>query len=59
VTRNRVRRRLREAFRARLASGPAPAAADVVVIARPDAARADYAALRGALDRALERSGFA
>jgi ribonuclease P protein component len=59
VTRNRVRRRLREAFRARLAAGPTPAAADVVVIARPDAARADYAELKSALDKALERSGFA
>ncbi len=59
MTRNRVRRRLREAFRARLASGPAPAAADVVVIARPEAAQADYGQLKGALDRALERSGFA
>lgn len=59
VTRNRVRRRLREAFRARLAAGPTPASADVVVIARPEAAAADYAELKGALERALERSGFA
>ena len=59
VTRNRVRRRLREAFRARVRSGAAPAGADVVIIARPAAADAGYADLEGALNRALERGGFA
>lgn len=59
VVRNRVRRRLREAFRARIGRGPTPAGADVVIIARPDAAAADYDALAASLERALERSSFA
>ena len=59
MTRNRVRRRLREAFRARVRAGGVPAGADVVIIARPDAAHAEYAALEEALRRALDRSAFA
>jgi len=61
VTRNRVRRRLREAFRALLSQrGPRerPAGTDVVIIARPEAATANYAQLKSALVRALERSAF-
>lgn len=61
VIRNRVRRRLREALRATLRERPSrqePLAADLVVIARPEAAEADYAALERALVRALERSAF-
>lgn len=61
VIRNRVRRRLREALRAVLrerAARQEPLAADLIVIARPEAALSDYATLRRALVRALERSGF-
>lgn len=61
VVRNRVRRRLREALRALLRSRPPrtqPLATDMIVIARPEAAEADYGALKRALTRALERSGF-
>lgn len=59
VVRNRVRRRLRESFRARVRAGVVPDGADVVIIARPDAAGADFAALDAALNRALDRSSFA
>ena len=59
VVRNRVRRRLREAFRARVARGPTPPGADVVIIARPDAADAGFHELATSLERALERSSFA
>lgn len=63
VVRNRVRRRLREGLRALLAeradrSDGGPAGVDLVIIARPEAARADYAALRSSLDRSLQRSAF-
>lgn len=61
VTRNRVRRRLREALRSLLRERrpkQQPLAADLIVIARPEAAGADYAALERALARALERSSF-
>jgi ribonuclease P protein component len=55
VTRNRVRRRLREALRARLdrlAGGH-----DLVVVARPASAEATWAELSSALDGALQRAG--
>ncbi len=53
VTRNRVRRRLREILRRlHLPS------ADLMVIARPEAAAADYGALARDLLRALEKSGM-
>jgi ribonuclease P protein component len=62
VVRNRVRRRLREALRTLLANGVDPAAQhqgnpsfDLVIIARPEAAEANYAQLAAALRRALER----
>jgi ribonuclease P protein component len=62
VVRNRVRRRLREALRALVAERPrredAPAGVDLLVVARPEAAGADYHQLRAALARALERSAF-
>ncbi len=52
VVRNRVKRRLREAVRAL-----SPARGwDVVVIARPAAATADFAGLRGALGALLRRA---
>ncbi len=56
VKRNRVKRRLREAVRARY--GELPAGWDVVVIARPPAAAAPYAALADAVYLLLGRSGL-
>jgi ribonuclease P protein component len=63
VVRNRVRRRLRDALRELLAGGVDPAAQhrgnpsfDLVIIARPEAAEANYSQLSAALRRALERS---
>ena len=61
VTRNRVRRRLREALRviAREDSHwPADRGADLLVITRPDAAGASYAQLKDSLQRALVRAEF-
>lgn len=65
VVRNRVRRRLREALRSLLRDGVSPRARfggvpsfDLLVIVRPEAATADYATLRAALERALERGGL-
>ena len=55
VVRNRVRRRLREALRARLdrlASGQ-----DFVLVARPASAEATWSELSSALDAALQRAG--
>lgn len=65
VVRNRVRRRLREALR-QLVSEPFVAGAmrrglpsfDMVVIARPEAAQADFWKLRAALVRAFDRGGL-
>ena len=53
VTRNRVRRRLREIVR-RMHLPPA----DLIIVARPEAASADYHALARDLIRALDRSGL-
>lgn len=62
VVRNRVRRRLREALRADLRArrpdGADAPGRDVIVIARPQAAQADYHALAAALGKALDRSKF-
>jgi len=65
VVRNRVRRRLREAFRALLADGLRPeayprgeASVDVVVIARPSAADVGYRELATSLERAMTRAGL-
>ncbi len=59
VTRNRVRRRLREALRAYLAPRElGERGFDMIVIARPQAANAEYAALRDSLETALTRSEF-
>ncbi len=55
VTRNRVKRRLRAAYDA---VGAVPGY-DLVVIARPDAARSDYAALHGVLAGLMRRAGVA
>ncbi len=64
VVRNRVRRRLKEAFRSLLDKPLKPqltnkgqAAFDVVVVTRPEAAGADYWQLRGALEHALRKAG--
>ncbi|HEX6139915.1 MAG TPA: ribonuclease P protein component [Candidatus Limnocylindria bacterium] len=56
VQRNRVRRRLRELVRERLAA--MGTGWDLLLIARPEAASADYGELRGALGSLLERSGI-
>jgi len=59
VTRNRVRRRLREALRAQLASRDVrQRGVDLIIIARPEAATASYAALHDSLASALARSDF-
>lgn len=59
VTRNRVRRRLREGLRAVLqraeAGRPNGFALELVIIARPDAAEADYGQLKGSLEHALRK----
>ncbi len=59
VVRNRVRRRLREALRAILLRAEARRqqafALEVVIIARPEAADADYWQLKGALEHALRK----
>ncbi len=57
VVRNRVRRHLREALRARYAQ--LAAAMDLVVIARPASANATWADLNTALDKVLARAGAA
>lgn len=59
VTRNRVRRRLREGLKAVLqqaeVKGNADFALEMVIIARPDAAEADYWQLKGSLEHALHK----
>jgi len=56
VVRNRVKRRLREAYRALLPE--LPAGYWCVVVARSKAAEADYATLAAALGRAFARAGL-
>lgn len=59
VVRNRVRRRLREALRLTVQGrGLSLEAADVVIIARPEAALADYHELEHNLTHALKKSGL-
>jgi ribonuclease P protein component len=59
VTRNRVRRRLREGLKAVLQRAEVGRttgfALELVIIARPDAAEADYWQLKGALEHALRK----
>ena len=58
VVRNLVRRRLREAVRLRLPlllAGPKPGT-DLVLVARPPSAQADWSALREAVDELLRRA---
>ena len=54
VVRNRVRRRLKEGLKVILA-GEDAFAFELVVIARPEAAEADYWQLKGALEHALHK----
>jgi ribonuclease P protein component len=56
VVRNRVKRRLREATRARLAPLAASGSWDIVVRATPQAAAATYADLQADLSAALSAS---
>jgi ribonuclease P protein component len=56
VVRNRLRRRLREALRARL--DRLPRDIDIVVTARPGSATATWPQLCEALDRVLARAGL-
>lgn len=67
VVRNRVRRRLREALRELMRERDAwspdalhagAPSVDLLVIARPDAAEADYHQLKDALDRALVKAAL-
>jgi ribonuclease P protein component len=55
VVRNKVRRRLREALRARFAQ--LPAGKDFLITARPASATASWAELCAALDSVLGRAG--
>jgi len=67
TVRNRVRRRLKEAFRAILSRAEeagkvspelqrgSEVALELVIIARPEAAEADYWQLKGALEHALRK----
>ncbi len=55
VVRNRLRRRLREALRARLST--LQLGYDVLVVARPASARAPWTELCAALDIVLQRAG--
>lgn len=58
VARNRQRRRLREAFRS-LWPGVAHHSADVVFLAQPSTAGAEFAALQAEMARLLQRAGVA
>lgn len=60
VQRNRVRRRLRELIREELRQRQTTMGAgwDLLLIARPEAAKASHAELREALRSLLERSGI-
>ena len=57
VVRNRVKRRLREALRVRHAA--LTTTADLVWIARPSIAAADFGAIEAAVESLLRRSGLA
>lgn len=55
VVRNRIRRRLREAFRAEM--GALREGLDVVVTALPGSEQADFVLIRSALRAALRKAG--
>lgn len=56
VVRNLVRRRLREALKAILTKTTQKECIDIVIIAKPEAAKADFWQLKGALHLALEKA---
>lgn len=56
VRRNRLRRRLREAFRLQLCAQPP--AVDIILIAHPEAAKADYKQLHATLGDLMRRAGL-
>lgn len=56
VQRNRVRRRLRELLRERI--GVIGSGWDLLVVARPEAAKASHGELREAIRSLMERSGI-
>lgn len=56
VTRNRIRRRLREALRTRLTL--IKPGFDVILLVRPGAQKATFEGLSTALDRSLKRAGL-
>jgi ribonuclease P protein component len=56
VIRNRVRRRIREVVRARLAE--LPTGHDLLLIARPSSATASWTDLKAAVERLLARAGL-
>jgi ribonuclease P protein component len=59
VTRNRVRRRLREAMMALMREHSLrETSVDLIVLTRPTAADADYRTLKTSLERALQRGGL-
>ncbi len=59
VVRNRVRRRLRESFRALVRAGGLKPSFDALVVARPSAAEAPFTELKASLRAALLRAGAA
>ena len=56
VRRNRIRRRLREAFRLQLSAAAPPV--DIILIAHPQAAQADYWQLHATVGDLLRRAGL-
>jgi ribonuclease P protein component len=56
VRRNRIKRRLREAFRLQLSS--AAPVMDFILIAQPEAAKADYAHLHATVGDLMRRAGL-
>lgn len=56
VTRNKIKRRVREHLRQQVQAGTLRKGADVLIIARTAARDADYAALSQALDELLGRA---
>jgi ribonuclease P protein component len=57
VTRNRARRRIREAFRRAFASAPDGRSIDLVITVRPDAAKAAFPAIESDVRSALAELG--
>ena len=57
VTRNRARRRIREAFRRAFASAGSGRSIDLVITVRPDAAKAEFPAIEADVRSALAELG--